>query len=1007
LHRGHKVRSDFLFNQDTSTLASRRFIYFSKTKHIRYVSIIDAKTGEILYNEKSGIEYDGQGKVFKPDPVTYLQDPTLLDNNNTNYAEIKDAYTSVILQGLQPPVGGLYYLNGEFTRSIDEIEPSYPLATSSDGTFNYNRSQFQFEEVNIYYFVDQEIRYIRNLGFTPSFGGHPLYFDAHIGDGNTQYLPDLKELVFGDDGVDAGEDHTVIIHELGHALHDVLLPYPGLLGNISFDTQKITEGVGDYLAYSYKKTQSSFMQYVLAPWYSSGRPDPPRVINTDFSNFKYPAQWNGIHDPAGKLWASTLVDVEERAGYGLGRDITTKLLLESFHYTLYDNLVYDQVQAIFKADKNISEYNGSHLKSLGRIFYDRGFFDHDNNNQNNHIYAGDITANKTISIIGWVDSDIRIKNGVTVTIAPNTFLYLNNSSKIIVENGGSIVFQSDPTGGVNLISYDNSEITINSGGSLNLTNCYAQPGSNFKITSYGYCFIDGFNVSGSQTWSGIILNGSGANNSVIKNSVIKNVLTYGGSALSFLGAQNPTIANCNISNNVNYGTSGIFLYNSGNPIIHDNTISANGGFGIRLNSTNGYIWLNTISSNPSGSVDCYSYASPSFGASGFPAYNGNNTMSGGAYGVQAASYCSPLVGSQNTSYYGYNSITVTSTARVNSTSYSSVLAEQNWWGSRSPSSFWFVADGTSWIDYIPYLIEEPGGMEQGAPLFVVDRPTETATGSTKIPAVAESREIPDSVFQMLQSAIRLRFAGNIAGATSIAKRILENFSSTPTAGLAAAELLQVYRVSRDPLIVEASEKIWKSDPTVNPAVGTALSKLLLEYGRVEDAVSVLKELAQEKMPEDIRKSAMLDLVYLGIAGVATPTGQEEVLKTLSDKYPNDPNVLQAQWLLQTMSKSPAPQQPGAQLPTKTHETINGLAIENYPNPFNPSTTVRYELSTLVHVTLKLYNVVGQEVETLVDEMQEGGVKSIVFKAGNLATGTYFLRLQAGNLLVTKKVQLLK
>jgi parallel beta-helix repeat protein len=522
--------------------------------------------------------------------------------------------------------------------------------------------------------------------------------------------------------------------------------------------------------------------------------------------------------------------------------------------------------------------------------------------------------------------------------------------------------------------------------------------------------VDGYPVifqGNSSTWSGLNFSGSGAAPTVLNYCTIKDVLTYGGSALNFLSAQNPTISNCNISNNVNYGTNGIFLYNSGNPIIHDNTISANGGFGIRLSSTNGYIWLNTVSSNPSGSVDCYTYASPSFGASGFPAYNGNNIMSGGLYGIQVTSYCSPLVGSQNTSYYGYNSITATSTARVKATSYSSVLAEQNWWGSRSPSSSWFVADGTSWIDYVPYLIEEPGGMEQGAPLFVVDRPTKMATGSTRIPAVTESREIPDSVFQLLQSATRLRFAGNIVGATSIATRVLESSSSTPIAGLAAAELLQIHRTGRNPSILETLEKIRKSTPNIDPGVCLALSKLLLEYGRVQDAVSMLKELAQEKMPEDIRKSAMLDLIYLGITGVATPTGQEEVLKTLTDKYPNDPNVLQAQWLLQTMSQSPAQQQRSVQTPTKAHETISGLAIDNYPNPFNPSTTVRYELSTPVHVTLKLYNVVGQEVETLVDEMQEAGVKSIVFKSGNLASGTFFLRLQAGNLLVTKKVQLLK
>jgi hypothetical protein len=86
--------------------------------------------------------------------------------------------------------------------------------------------------------------------------------------------------------------------------------------------------------------------------------------------------------------------------------------------------------------------------------------------------------------------------------------------------------------------------------------------------------------------------------------------------------------------------------------------------------------------------------------------------------------------------------------------------------------------------------------------------------------------------------------------------------------------------------------------------------------------------------------------------------------------------------------------------------------QNYPNPFNPTTTIRYEVKDAVHVQLKIYDVAGRLVRTLVDETRKPDRYKIVWngvndRGGNVATGVYFYRLEAGSFVSTKKMVLLK
>ncbi|GEM_PF-3485846 len=81
--------------------------------------------------------------------------------------------------------------------------------------------------------------------------------------------------------------------------------------------------------------------------------------------------------------------------------------------------------------------------------------------------------------------------------------------------------------------------------------------------------------------------------------------------------------------------------------------------------------------------------------------------------------------------------------------------------------------------------------------------------------------------------------------------------------------------------------------------------------------------------------------------------------------------------------------------------------QNYPNPFNPSTVIKYGLPKGVHVTLSLFNTLGQRVHVLVDEFRQAGYQEAKLDAGSLASGIYFYRIEAGDYIKTKKLVLLR
>ncbi len=98
-------------------------------------------------------------------------------------------------------------------------------------------------------------------------------------------------------------------------------------------------------------------------------------------------------------------------------------------------------------------------------------------------------------------------------------------------------------------------------------------------------------------------------------------------------------------------------------------------------------------------------------------------------------------------------------------------------------------------------------------------------------------------------------------------------------------------------------------------------------------------------------------------------------------------------------------------PSAVEQSINnpvGFSLEqNYPNPFNPSTIIKYSIPELSKVVIKVYNALGKEITTLVNEEKPAGVYDLKMNAAGLASGVYFYQLRAGDVVQTKKMILLR
>ena len=310
----------------------------------------------------------GSGRVFFPNPVQQLGDESLTDQKDADYAALQPAYRTVTLRDLD----GSGFLRGKWANIVSETgNPAY----SPTNTFDFNRSQDEFEQVMAYYWITESQRYIQRLGFGVPGGRRPVNMESQDvrinqwgADNSFQTNHPKDEMRFGKGGVDDAEDAEVVLHEYGHAIQDAQVPNFGA----SLEAGSIGEGFGDYWAVTVTQTVSGPGALndpaCVADWdavsYTRG---PVHCLRRLDNDKHYPADVIGEVHADGELWSRALWDIRG----ALGGTKADTIILES-HFSFAPDTTFSAAAATTVATAQ-RLYGTSAATAVAAAFADRGF----------------------------------------------------------------------------------------------------------------------------------------------------------------------------------------------------------------------------------------------------------------------------------------------------------------------------------------------------------------------------------------------------------------------------------------------------------------------------------------------------------------------------------------------------------------------------------------------------------------------------------------------------------
>jgi|GEM_PF-3835831 len=596
-------------------------------------------------------------------------------------------------------------------------------------------------------------------------------------------------------------------------------------------------------------------------------------------------------------------------------------------------------------------------------------------------------------------TDFRSQSNPDIFIAPiqNTLEHYGGilTQNVTIPQG--ITWGFDP--GVTLTFQNNSSFTVN--GTLTAQGTSTNP-ITFNFTS-----------PNSSTQNGIKFNSGSSGNLNYCN--VQNA--YRG--IGCWGSM-PTISNCTITNN----TTGIYLYgitsNTSQPVQY-NTINNNTSFGIYLYNSYGWIYNNQIRNNSSAGIDCYYYSSPMLT---------NNIITGNYFGISASTYCSPSIGSNviksnsygimagycnniymgGYHYLGYNSVYSNTYYAINAQYAGTIYAEYNWWGQYPPGSSQFYLVSSTLDDSYALSSDPNSGRSIASQENKFQNPV---IQSTNLQVGGESFTV-DSTSNELSEAVQLEMQKDYNNAIVKYSDVFNKELNSNKGISALIGIRECYDLSGkkgfDNYLNNTVATKNKNKNALAVVTLEMLNHSLIENQNYSEAVNNMLSIKDNMtLNSDIEKENLFNLGYAYQNYMNDKTNASIYLNELINKYPDDLITQQAKLLLGEENNS---DQQNNMVKKTTEDNIinlpNDFALtQNYPNPFNPTTIISYQIPTNGFVLLKVFDALGREVKTLVNESKGKGSYNVSFNASSLPSGIYFYQLRAGDYISTKKMVLLK
>ncbi len=387
----------FVYNKFNTTKLVYRVLTDSYAKTGSWETIVDAQSGEVLStkdiafyfgNHKHKHDENNKSKsslpiaplapttgtalVFNPDPLSQagaIYGTTgFSDGNDAATTQMNNARVSVTLPEIDL-TGGVYTLKSRYAEIRELGSPAKGLFTQNTSNFSFTRAQDGFEAVNAFYHLDNSLRYINETLQIPCIpyqaaNAGAVLFDPHGANSADNSFYSNGQLQFGEGGVDDAEDADVVLHELGHGLHDWITG-----GGLS-QVNGLSEGCGDYWAVSHSRSlnqwDSSASEY---NWVFSWDGHNPfwDGRTTDYAASYSGGLINQIHTD-GQIWATALMKIWD----GIGKVKTDKAFLNGLDLTVSSTNQQNAAIAVRTAARNMN-YPCADIALMTEKFVEAGY----------------------------------------------------------------------------------------------------------------------------------------------------------------------------------------------------------------------------------------------------------------------------------------------------------------------------------------------------------------------------------------------------------------------------------------------------------------------------------------------------------------------------------------------------------------------------------------------------------------------------------------------------------